>query len=81
MSRQDESRNADLKRAFEDAADKIAREMRDIKRLRDEIMEYCEGVKKGLTDSKPGHVPQGSQQIGEMNNNLKNLVELSKNHI
>ena len=24
---------------------------------------------------------QGSQQIGEMNMNLKNLVELSKNHI
>lgn len=64
MSRQDESRNNDLKRAFEDAADKIARDMRDIKRLRDEIMDYCEGVKKGLNEGKPSNVPQGSQQIG-----------------
>ena len=40
MSRQDDSRNADIIKAFEEAAEKIAREMREIKKVRDEIIEY-----------------------------------------
>lgn len=40
VSRIDETRNAELRKVFEEAADKIAREVKEIKKLRDDIVEY-----------------------------------------